>query len=746
MQIAIYGKGGIGKSTVSANLSAALALLGCRVLQIGCDPKHDSTRLLHHGRKVTTVLDYILNTPPDDQKASDVLMEGYLGTGCIEAGGPRPGKGCAGRGILTSFDFLNEHSVLKGYDTIVYDVLGDVVCGGFAVPVRPQYAQAVFLVTSGEAMSIYAANNILSGIRNLDEGGKRIAGIIYNSRGAGDDKEKVMEFAKAVGLPICLSIPRSESFLEAEKKALTQVEMDKESREARLFLELAANIKKGLILYPAQPLDEEQMEAFMQGKKIEELQKEGSGPVKNSLSFGSSCEDCPEAALPEEKKENEIRPIPKKRALSDPFSRMPLFGCAFRGAMDLAVQVKDAAVLGHAPKSCTSYAANGITSYGRNGLYARGVIYPAFIPQHFDNTDINIQDAIFGGVEHAREKALALAAKGIKDIIVVTACIPGLSGDDLEPLKAELKAKGVDMYIVKSDGVEEGSYNDGMALCYKTLAREAVKPVTEVDKDSLNLVYELSWSLKTQDDQLVLEGLLKELGIRVNCRFLYDTSIRDINGFLKAPFSLMAREDKLGLEIKKIFEDRYGCRFLKGTMPRGFGETKRFIEEIGTLYSKEEAAAALISKYTRIYEERLQSIKRSFEGKRVMIFKNSPVPWLEDLVSDLGLDVVWSFLPKESKKKDPEWRHAFSAEWKKDVEDFGKKIEELGPDLVLSTDPAILVVAAKAEKCKAVLIGRNTGVGFLSGIDEAKKWLEVSVKELKGRWRNDRAVFEKYYS
>ena len=147
MQIAIYGKGGIGKSTISANLSAALALRGEKVLQIGCDPKHDSTRLLHHGQRVRTVLDYILNTPEDDQKPGDILMKGYMGCGCVEAGGPRPGMGCAGRGILTSFEFLNKFKVLDDYGTVVYDVLGDVVCGGFAVPVRPQYAQAVFLVT-----------------------------------------------------------------------------------------------------------------------------------------------------------------------------------------------------------------------------------------------------------------------------------------------------------------------------------------------------------------------------------------------------------------------------------------------------------------------------------------------------------------------------------------------------------------------------------------------------------------------
>ncbi len=252
--------------------------------------------------------------------------------------------------------------------------------------------------------------------------------------------------------------------------------------------------------------------------------------------------------------------------------------------MDLAVQIKDAYVLGHAPKSCTSYTINGVTSYGRSGLFTRGIIYPAFIPQHYDNTDINIEDAVFGGVEHAREKALELVRKGAKDIVVVTACIPGLSGDDLEPLKKELKGMGVEMYIVHSDGVEEGSYNEGMALCYKTLAREAVKPVKEIDKDSINLVYELSWSLKTQDNYLKLEEIFKSLSIRVNCRFLYDTTMKDVNNFMKAPYSLLAREEKLGLEIKEIFEKEHGCKFIEGAFPMGFGETGDFVTKLGKLY------------------------------------------------------------------------------------------------------------------------------------------------------------------
>ena len=176
-EIAIYGKGGIGKSTVCANLSVALAQAGLRVLQIGCDPKHDSTRLLTGGRSLPTVLDYLRDAPADRTRAEDILGTGTLGIGCIEAGGPKPGVGCAGRGIISAFEFLERDRVKERYDAVLYDVLGDVVCGGFAVPIRREYAKAIFLVTSGEFMAIYAANNILRGIRNFDGSeGRRVAG------------------------------------------------------------------------------------------------------------------------------------------------------------------------------------------------------------------------------------------------------------------------------------------------------------------------------------------------------------------------------------------------------------------------------------------------------------------------------------------------------------------------------------------------------------------------------------------
>ncbi|MDU9375812.1 Nitrogenase iron protein 1 [Methanocorpusculaceae archaeon Sp1] len=241
-QIALYGKGGIGKSTTSANLSAAFAENGLDVMQIGCDPKHDSTRMLMHGRWIPTVLEQMYERK--DLEMDDVIFTGFGGVRCVEAGGPEPGIGCAGRGIIATFQLLEKMKALHG-DVVVYDVLGDVVCGGFAMPMRDGYAQEVYLVTSGELMSLYAANNICKAIARLSERSTarcRLGGVICNSKNMDNERELVAEFSRLIGSKMVQFVPRDKAVQAAEVNQMTVIEHAPTSPQADVYRGLAKTI------------------------------------------------------------------------------------------------------------------------------------------------------------------------------------------------------------------------------------------------------------------------------------------------------------------------------------------------------------------------------------------------------------------------------------------------------------------------------------------------------------------------
>ncbi len=245
IKLAVYGKGGIGKSTCTANLAAAFSMLGKRVIQIGCDPKADSTINLLGGTPVTPVMNYLREHDDEPDRIEDISKVGFGNILCIETGGPTPGLGCAGRGIITTFSLLEELELFEKYkpDVVLYDVLGDVVCGGFAAPIREGYASQVLIVTSGEKMALYAANNINSAVKNFeDRSYARVRGIIMNRRSVENEEEKVRAFADLAGLEVVADIPRSNDIIKYEDMGKTVIEGDPNCETAKRFFALAKKL------------------------------------------------------------------------------------------------------------------------------------------------------------------------------------------------------------------------------------------------------------------------------------------------------------------------------------------------------------------------------------------------------------------------------------------------------------------------------------------------------------------------
>lgn len=244
IKIAVYGKGGIGKSTTISNVAAAMAEQGLKVMQIGCDPKADSTVLLRHGKPVETALDLVRDRK-NDFTLDDMVMEGYRGVLCVEAGGPAPGMGCAGRGIIAALEKLKEKGAYETYkpDVVIYDVLGDVVCGGFSMPMRGGYADRVFVLTSGENMAIHAAANIAMAVENFkNRGYAKMGGIILNRRNVKHEEEKVQELCEDIHSRVIGRLSRSETVTDAEELAMTVLEAQPDSEMAAEYRRLAEQI------------------------------------------------------------------------------------------------------------------------------------------------------------------------------------------------------------------------------------------------------------------------------------------------------------------------------------------------------------------------------------------------------------------------------------------------------------------------------------------------------------------------
>ena len=653
-QIAIYGKGGIGKSTVSANISYQLSKEGLKVAQIGCDPKHDSTRLLLEGKAQTTVLDHINS---GSENIGDTVSVGKNGILCIETGGPEPGVGCAGRGILTAFNFMSDNQIVdRDTDVMIYDVLGDVVCGGFAVPLRRKYANAVFIVTSGEFMSLYAANNVLKGIRNFDGEKCRVAGLILNMRGNEGEYEYVKNFADAVGLPIVTKIPRSNKFAEAEAEGVTVSEKFPGSEEYEAIDRIAEIIKdlngpKGK-LYRAMPLNDEELDLVAKGK-----------PVDRDMSSVSS---------------SRILAIDERNVLK---------GCGSAAACGLCSGIKDADVIIHGPKSCHFFFTSGadsLTVYLNKAKVLRGASERLFC------TDLDDHSSIFGGIKELEKLILSRIDAGTKTVFVITTCVPGIIGDDVEGLcvRMEEEHEGVHVVPIEVDGILNGGGYQARDITMKSLC--ALMDNVQPEDGMVNIIGYSDTTdkimMRTDDTLRLIEGL----GLRINCRFLDDNTFSEFSSMKRGCIDLMYSQTVTERQMCRSLEKEAGIPWFKSALPTGIRETERWIDEFGEFMKvptdKREELKESFRKDFRSFENKY---KGRFVGKRAVIYcpTATNINWLFDITDVLGIEITNIYSPTNSK-----WTNSddvFFSDRGIDMEGdvnydvLCRRLEKVKPDMVL---------------------------------------------------------------
>ena len=727
MQIAVYGKGGIGKSTISANISAALAKTGKKVLQIGCDPKHDSTKLLLYGAEVVTVLDYIKRTSPDKYNLSDIIHVGAYGVHCIEAGGPKPGVGCAGRGILSTFDLLERLGIsANNYDGVIYDVLGDVVCGGFAVPLRRDYADKVLIVTSGEYMSVYAANNILRGLENYSADGNRAAGVIFNSRGIKEEDGRVERFCDAVGLPVLERFPRSDLFGDSEKQGACLVECFPESELAYAFEKLAASVAAASALYPAKPLSDSELE-----EKV---------LLKSSAKQPSVISAPPTLPVRHNTAANKHMLYSKSMV-----SREPLHGCAFSGAMSISTQVAGAVTIAHGPNSCAHIAYQAITAVSRRFLLERGLILTAKIAPTVISTEMNESVMIFGGAEELRGKLIQVKKNSPAVIFVLTTCPGGIIGDDIGFLK-EYEDTATKIITVMADGNIAGDYLQGILLAYTETAKALIDRDCRPEANLVNIIGEKSEARTTSESYKYIENILASLGVRVNCRFVCETTSGEISAFKKAGLNLLAYNDYMSRSLKVFLEKEFNAVFLDMPFPVGFDESRRWLKKIGRHFNVSGKADEITENYRRIYEHKIREILPRLKGKRLMVLTyNHYIDWMLETALDLEMEVsfvgIMNYLGDDS----------FTSKYMADIREFvypytnenrGEDLARIKPDILLTN---YFDAQLEGDFFTDTLPLCPTA-GFLSGVEIMERWGEFFKMNLQEGWRKDADIYREYSS
>ncbi len=599
-RLAVYGKGGIGKSTISANLSYLLSTGGSSVLHVGCDPKHDSARLLTGGETVRTFL---------SDTSADPICTGENGIMCVECGGPGPGRGCAGKALELLMSRLSD----VDSDFRVYDVLGDVVCGGFSVPARASNADAVIIVTSGEMMSLYAANNILRGLENINPG-PCVLGLVLNRRGIEGETERVSEFADAVGLPVLCDIPRSQLFADAEASGRVLCVEHPDSEEARILRGLADMIIGGTEGHRPAPLSEEDITAVSRGLP--------RSPVKVERQARKCSFDL----------------FDTERNLTY-HGEFVVPSCTSHGAADAAMRIRDAAVILHGPRNCAylmEYAFRRRAIYGSSER-ADGIPDPGLYCTCMDAVSASStpDELVMDAARRAMGDGYAVA-------FLIPTCASVTLGVDHAAVARRASAEtGMDIIPVIHDKVFLGSKFGGTFGLFDALAGRMVQ--TPVEKGTVNLIARWFYGLGKDRSMTELAYILGLMGLKIKHRLLDFSTMSEIADFPSAEYDILLGKAKLNRRISERIADATGRRpALEMDVPTGLCRCLRTVRDIAD-YAPELAAnlpsaeAALKERF----EKGISAVRHRTEGRSAVIYciVNADLEWQVETLRAMGMRV-----------------------------------------------------------------------------------------------------------